>query len=101
MRHLFFAEREAAKVLALENIEASTINAVGVIVSGTMDVGISLALISAGIEVMRVYTNADELARGRGKILSKLEANIPSARISGGCPYRKWQTTNFTGFECA
>ncbi len=68
-RHIFFAEREAAK---LPGVAAETkprkIEEVAVIGAGTMGSGIAIAFADAGIKVTLVETTAEALERGLARI---------------------------------
>jgi 3-hydroxyacyl-CoA dehydrogenase len=68
LRHVFFAEREAAKVPGLEGLSPRTIRQVGVIGAGTMGSGIAIAFLDAGYEVTVVESSEEALARGRARI---------------------------------
>ena len=61
-RHLFFAEREAAKVPDLpESVKPREIKRAAVIGAGTMGGGISMCFANAGIPVTMVESSADAL----------------------------------------
>jgi len=83
MRHVFFAEREAAKVPGLEGVTPRPIATTGVIGAGTMGSGITIALLSAGLPVALHERDSKALERGVTKIRDTLEANVKSGRISG------------------
>ena len=65
LRHMFFAEREAAKVIGLSR-DTSTreVNSVGIIGGGTMGGGIAMSFANAGIPVTLVEINDEALQRG-------------------------------------
>ncbi|RWC38546.1 MAG: 3-hydroxyacyl-CoA dehydrogenase [Mesorhizobium sp.] len=66
-RHLFFAEREAAKLPA-KDIVKRRISRVGVIGAGTMGGGIAMAFANGGYPVTLLETNREALQRGLGTI---------------------------------
>lgn len=82
-RHLFFAERQAAKV---DDIPADTkkraIKKVGVIGAGTMGGGISMNFLSAGIPVTIVETAQEALDRGVGVIRKNHENSAKKGRFT-------------------
>jgi 3-hydroxyacyl-CoA dehydrogenase len=82
-RHLFFAERQAAKV---DDIPADTqkrdIKKVGVIGAGTMGGGISMNFLQAGIPVTIVETSQEALDRGVGVIRKNYEASAKKGRFT-------------------
>src|SRR5579859_846536 len=64
-RHIFFAEREAAKVAGIaKNVAPHDIKRAAVIGAGTMGGGIAMCFANAGIPVTVVETSAEALARG-------------------------------------
>ncbi|MEA3538722.1 MAG: 3-hydroxyacyl-CoA dehydrogenase NAD-binding domain-containing protein [Pseudomonadota bacterium] len=66
-RHIFFAERQAARIKDLpEGTAPRPIKSVGVIGAGTMGGGISMNFLSAGIPVTIVETSPEALDRGVG-----------------------------------
>ena len=81
-RHLFFAERQAAKI---DDVPADTklraINKVGVIGAGTMGGGISMNFLSAGIPVVIVEMQQEALDRGAGVIRKNYEATAAKGRM--------------------
>lgn len=81
-RHIFFAERQAAKI---DDVPADTvrrpINRVGVIGAGTMGGGISMNFLSAGIPVTIVEMQQEALDRGTATIRKNYEATAAKGRI--------------------
>ncbi|MDH4125789.1 MAG: 3-hydroxyacyl-CoA dehydrogenase NAD-binding domain-containing protein [Gammaproteobacteria bacterium] len=100
LRHLFFAEREAARIKDLpRSIETRRINQVAIIGAGTMGGGIAMCFANAGFDVTLLEVSAGTLARGlaiveknyagsvqRGK-LDEQEALACRARIQGTTDY--------------
>jgi 3-hydroxyacyl-CoA dehydrogenase len=82
LRHIFFAERAAAKVPGLESARARPVRQVGVVGSGTMGVGIAVATASAGLPVVVVESDGAALARGRLKIDEMLRKAVALGRIT-------------------
>lgn len=71
-RHLFFAEREAAKVPGLSpEVKPRAIGRAAVIGAGTMGAGIAMCFADAGIEVALIETSEEALKRG----LANVETN--------------------------
>ncbi|HEX6014231.1 MAG TPA: 3-hydroxyacyl-CoA dehydrogenase NAD-binding domain-containing protein [Geminicoccaceae bacterium] len=81
LRHLFFAEREAAKVPELAGVEPRPVRAVGVVGAGTMGTGIALACLDAGLAVTVIETAEDALARGRERIEGGLAESVKRGRL--------------------
>jgi 3-hydroxyacyl-CoA dehydrogenase len=81
-RHLFFAERQAAKIDGIaSDIALRPIRRVGVIGAGTMGGGISMNFLSAGIPVTIVEMQQDALDRGTGVIRKNYEASAAKGRL--------------------
>ncbi|HNP63122.1 MAG TPA: 3-hydroxyacyl-CoA dehydrogenase NAD-binding domain-containing protein [Woeseiaceae bacterium] len=100
MRHIFFAERNAAKVEGLpKDTPQRPIATVGIIGGGTMGGGIAMSFANAGFTVTLVEIDDEALKRGlaivernyagsvkRGK-LSESDAGACRARIRGSTDY--------------
>jgi 3-hydroxyacyl-CoA dehydrogenase len=81
-RHIFFAERQAAKIDGIPaDIALREIKRVGVIGAGTMGGGISMNFLSAGIPVTIVEMQQDALDRGTGVVRKNYEASAAKGRI--------------------
>ncbi|MFC3581277.1 3-hydroxyacyl-CoA dehydrogenase NAD-binding domain-containing protein [Sphingomonas hylomeconis] len=81
-RHLFFAERQAAKIDGIApDIALREIRKVGVIGAGTMGGGISMNFLSAGIPVTIVETQQEALDRGTGVMRKNYEGSAARGRI--------------------
>ncbi len=82
-RHMFFAERQAAKIDGLpKDIQLRDIKKVGVIGAGTMGGGISMNFLQAGIAVTIVETAKEALDRGVGVIRKNYEASAAKGRFT-------------------
>ncbi len=81
-RHIFFAERQAAKI---DDVPADTmlreIKRVGVIGAGTMGGGIAMNFLSAGIPVTIVEMQQEALDRGTGVVRKNYEASAAKGRL--------------------
>jgi 3-hydroxyacyl-CoA dehydrogenase len=80
LRHLFFAEREAAKVPDIAGVKALEVKRAAVIGAGTMGGGIAMCFANASIPVTLVETSADALKRG----LDTVEKNYRNTAARGG-----------------
>ena len=82
-RHMFFAERQAAKIDGLaKDIALCDIKKVGVIGAGTMGGGISMNFLSKGIPVTIVEMVQENLDRGVGVIRKNYENSAAKGRFS-------------------
>ncbi len=59
LRHVFFAERAAAKPAALKGVTPRTLNNIAIVGGGLMGSGIAAACLTAGLHVRMIETNPD------------------------------------------
>ena len=82
-RHVFFAERAAAKIADIgPDVATKPIARVGVIGAGTMGGGISMNFLSAGIPVTMVETSKDALERGVSIMRKNYENTARKGRMT-------------------
>ena len=82
-RHMFFAERQAAKIDGLpKDLPLRAVNKVGVIGAGTMGGGISMNFLAKGIPVTIVEMVQENLDRGVGVIRKNYEASAAKGRFT-------------------
>ena len=82
-RHMFFAERQAAKIDGLpKDLPLRAVNKVGVIGAGTMGGGISMNFLAKGIPVIIVEMVQENLDRGVGVIRKNYEASAAKGRFT-------------------
>lgn len=82
-RHVFFAERETAKVPDLpRDLPTLPIGTVGVVGAGTMGGGITMNFLQAGIPVTLVDASQEALDRGIATIRRNYEASVRRGRHS-------------------
>ena len=83
MRHMFFAERAAAKI---DGLDSSTkplpVNAVGIIGAGTMGGGIAMCFAQAGIQVTLLDMSDDAVNAGMEKIAKNYAISVKRGRLS-------------------
>jgi 3-hydroxyacyl-CoA dehydrogenase len=83
LRHLFFAERAAARVPGLgDAVAPRSIRRVGVIGAGTMGGGIAMSLAAAGLEVVQLETTQAALDRGRATMARLWGASVDKGRLA-------------------
>jgi 3-hydroxyacyl-CoA dehydrogenase len=83
LRHLFFAERQVARVPGVPPDAAkAAIARVAVIGAGTMGSGIATACADAGVAVTLIDSAPAGLERGRALIASNFDASVARGRIS-------------------
>jgi 3-hydroxyacyl-CoA dehydrogenase len=82
-RHMFFAERQAAKIDGLpKDTPLRDIKKVGVIGAGTMGGGITMNFLSAGVPVTIIEMQQDALDRGVGIIRKNYENSAAKGRFT-------------------
>ena len=82
-RHVFFAEREAAKIPdAPSSTPTLPIRTVGVIGAGTMGGGIAMTFLNAGLPVTLVETTQAALDRGLAVIRGNYERSASRGKLS-------------------
>lgn len=82
-RHVFFAEREAAKITGVpEGTRPRALNRVAVIGAGTMGGGIAMSFANGGVPVTLVDLSEDTLTRGLAIIRKNYEASAARGGLS-------------------
>jgi 3-hydroxyacyl-CoA dehydrogenase len=83
MRHLFLAERAAAKVAGIgADVVPARIASVAIIGSGTMGSGIAMSFASAGLPVALVESKQEALDRGVKTIRRNYEGTVAKGRLA-------------------
>jgi 3-hydroxyacyl-CoA dehydrogenase len=83
MRHIFFAERAAAKVDDLaSDVELRPVESVGIIGGGTMGGGIAMSFANAGFAVTLVEINDEALDRGLSVIDRNYAGSVKRGKVS-------------------
>ena len=83
MRHLFFAERAAARIDGLPpGLEPLPIRTVGVVGAGTMGGGIAMNFLSAGIDTVLIENDRAALDRGLATIAGNYGRSVASGRLT-------------------
>ena len=82
LRHVFFAEREAAKVAGLDDAKPRPVQTIGIAGAGTMGSGIAIACADAGYTVVVVEQSEAAAAAGRDRIAGLYDRAVKSKRIS-------------------
>jgi 3-hydroxyacyl-CoA dehydrogenase len=83
MRHLFFAERQAAKIDDLpKDTPKRPVDSVGIIGGGTMGGGIAMSFANAGVPVTLIEINDEALARGLSIIDKNYATSVNRGKLS-------------------
>jgi 3-hydroxyacyl-CoA dehydrogenase len=81
LRHVFFAERAAAKIPGLEDVKPRKVDTIGVVGLGLMGSGIATCALDAGFTVIGIESSEDAAAKGRSRIEGLLDRALQSGRI--------------------
>lgn len=82
LRHIFFAEREAARGDPARDAKPLPVERLGVIGSGTMGAGIATAILQAGRPVVLVDAQSEALARGVAGIDAALAGAVQRGKMT-------------------
>ena len=83
LRHIFFAEREAARIPGIaDDAPTRPIRSVGVLGAGTMGGGIAMSLANAGIAVMQLETAQAALDKGRATMTKNYAGTVAKGRLA-------------------
>ncbi|MFP5517896.1 MAG: 3-hydroxyacyl-CoA dehydrogenase NAD-binding domain-containing protein [Alphaproteobacteria bacterium] len=81
-RHLFFAERESARVPGLEGVAPRRMERIGVIGAGTMGTGIAIAALDAGFPVTLLERDAGALDTGMARLREHYARRVDAGKMS-------------------
>ena len=82
-RHLFFAEREAAKVAGVsKEVKPRDIRKAAIIGAGTMGGGIAMSFVNGGIPVTILEMNEEALNRGLGVIRKNYDISVERGSLA-------------------
>jgi 3-hydroxyacyl-CoA dehydrogenase len=104
LRHLFFAEREAAKVPDVpKDTPAAEIRRAAVVGAGTMGGGIAMSYANAGIPVLLKEVDEAALQRGLATIRKNYQSTVAKGRMTPEAFERTMAlitpTTSYDGFD--
>jgi len=104
LRHLFFAEREAAKVPDVpKDTPVADITRAAVVGAGTMGGGIAMTYANAGIPVLLKDVDEAALQRGLATIRSNYESSVSKGKLTAEALERTMAlitpTTSYEGFD--
>jgi 3-hydroxyacyl-CoA dehydrogenase len=104
LRHLFFAEREAAKIPDIpKDTPTRDINRAAVLGAGTMGGGIAMAYANAGIPVLLKEVDQPTLDRGLATIRKNYESTVSKGKMTPEAMAKTLAlitpTTSYDGFD--
>jgi 3-hydroxyacyl-CoA dehydrogenase len=82
LRHVFFAEREAAKVDLPAGVKPRKVERAAIIGAGTMGGGIAMCFANAGIPVSVVEVSPEALARGLDTVAKNYKSTVARGGLS-------------------
>jgi len=83
LRHVFFAEREAAKIPGLpEGTKPRRVERAAVLGAGTMGAGIAMCFANAGIPVRVIETDEAAMGRGLQRIRATYDASVKRGSLT-------------------
>lgn len=82
LRHVFFAERQLAKIPNLPPAEALEIASAGVIGAGTMGTGIAITFASAGIPVVVIEPADEAVERSKQMVFGMFAHQVQRGRLT-------------------
>ena len=83
LRHMFFAERAAAKIDSIDtSVEPAQVQRVGIIGAGTMGGGIAMCFAQAGIQVTLIDMSDEAVTAGISKIEANYDISVKRGRLS-------------------
>ncbi len=81
LRHVFFAERAAARTAKQPSVKLRPVERVAVVGAGTMGAGIAVAALDGGYGVILADTSADALDRGMARVTDTIRGRAAKGRI--------------------
>ncbi len=96
LRHIFFAERELAKIPGLPKTEPLEIKSAAVIGAGTMGTGIAITFASAGIPVTVIDVSEEQIEKARQMVFGTFSYQVKKGRLT---QEQAWQQSQLVTFE--
>jgi 3-hydroxyacyl-CoA dehydrogenase len=81
LRHVFFAERDSAKLPAELNAKPRTVETVCVIGAGTMGTGIAISVLDAGMNVILLEQDEAALQRGQHRVTAHYRDRVSAQKM--------------------
>jgi len=95
LRHVFFAERELAKIPGMPPAEPVPIERAGVVGAGTMGTGIAIAFASAGIPVVVIEPNGEQIERAKQMVFGMFAHQVQRGRLTQEEAWTRGQSIRF------
>lgn len=96
LRHVFFAERELAKIPNLPAAKPHEIKKAGVIGAGTMGTGIAITFAQAGIPVHVIDSNEEAVEKAKQTVFGMFMYQVQKGRMTQEEAWKLGQSIQFT-----
>ncbi|GAC1658535.1 MAG: 3-hydroxyacyl-CoA dehydrogenase NAD-binding domain-containing protein [Vulcanimicrobiaceae bacterium] len=96
LRHIFFAERELAKVPGLEPAQALEIKKAGVVGGGLMGTGIAITFANAGIPVTVIEPNEGATEKGKQMVFGMYMHQVQKGKLTQEEAWKRGQSVVFS-----
>jgi len=96
LRHIFFAERELAKVPGLAVAQPLEIKKAGVVGGGLMGTGIAITFANAGIPVTVIEPNEAAIEKGKQMVFGMYMHQVQKGRMTQEEAWKKGQSVVYT-----
>jgi len=96
LRHLFFAERELAKIPGLPESQPLPVQRAGVVGAGTMGSGIAITFAQAGIPVVVVDSNEGAVDKARQTVMGMFMYQVQKGKLTQEEAWKRGQSIRFT-----
>jgi 3-hydroxyacyl-CoA dehydrogenase len=96
LRHVFFAERELAKIPGLPAAKPLDVKKAGVIGAGTMGSGIAITFAQAGIPVHVVDANDEAIDKAKQTVMGMFMYQVQKGRMTQEEAWKLGQSVQFT-----
>lgn len=82
LRHVFFAERQTAKIAELKDVKPKEIEECGIVGGGTMGAGIAAAALLAGFQITMLERDTEAAEAGAQRVRKILDGSLSRGLIS-------------------
>jgi 3-hydroxyacyl-CoA dehydrogenase len=96
LRHVFFAERELAKIPDLPPAEPRVIKKAGVIGAGTMGSGIAITFATAGIPVTVIDSNDEAVEKAKQTVFGMFMYQVQKGKLTQDEAWKRAQSIVFS-----
>ncbi len=96
LRHVFFAERELAKIPGLPAAKPLEVKKAGVIGAGTMGTGIAITFAQAGIPVTVIDSNEEAVEKAKQTVFGMFMYQVQKGRMTQEDAWKLGQSIQFT-----